>query len=343
MAAEVRVELPPGPMGLVFEPGSTVVHTVKPGSALGDCQCEPGDYIAAFRKPGAGDDSERVDCRSMTDVTFTELVTSYKDQPGRVVWLVRTNVYTVGCGPGLLSVVFAEGTATIIEVKESSALLGKVNIGDTLVWVNGKSVSAEDKVEVLKAEDDGAKERTLVFRKAARCAVDGFVAADGKPKMPRTGFGVDNPSGLAAPPESSAPLQLSLAPSGFTSVKSGSLVASAQAPLDGAAGSPRLHSLSASATSPAAGSAVAAVQQLKSPGNPLALGGAVLEDCLDDGGHSGVSSAALVPGLTLVPAAPSGSAPTRRSAPNSAREVRLRSLIAGDDVEDDEVDPEFAV
>ena len=93
MQAEVRVEIAPGPLGLVFEPGSTVVHTVKPGSALSDC--EPGDYIAAFRKPGAGDDSERLDCRSMTDVAFTELVTSFKDQPGRVVWLVRTNVYTV--------------------------------------------------------------------------------------------------------------------------------------------------------------------------------------------------------------------------------------------------------
>ena len=340
MQAEVRVEIAPGPLGLVFEPGSTVVHTVKPGSALSDC--EPGDYIAAFRKPGAGDDSERLDCRSMTDVAFTELVTSFKDQPGRVVWLVRTNVYTVGCGPGRLSVVFAEGTATIIEVKESSALLGKVNIGDTLVWVNGKSVSAEDKVEVLKAEDDGAKERMLVFRKAARCSAGGFAAADGKPKMPRTGFGTE--AGAAAAPLGSAPLQLSLAPAHFTSVNTsvkGGSAAAPQAPLDErASGSPRLHSLSASAISPAAGSAVAAVQQLKSPDNPLVLGGAVLEDCLDDGGHSGVSSAALVPGLALAPAAPSGSAP---AAPNSAREVRLRNLIAGDDVEDDEVDPEFAV
>ena len=63
MLAEVRVEIAPGPLGLVFEPGSTVVRTVKPGSALSDC--EPGDYIAAHS------DDERQHRKGAPIVTFS--------------------------------------------------------------------------------------------------------------------------------------------------------------------------------------------------------------------------------------------------------------------------------
>ena len=80
-----EIELPAGPLGLVFQAGSTKIKEVKRDSAV-KAACDAGDRCIAFRPPGG---EERVDCRDMTDTEFVKLLTAHKDTPGRVMYVMK--------------------------------------------------------------------------------------------------------------------------------------------------------------------------------------------------------------------------------------------------------------
>ena len=88
---------------------------------------------------------------------------------GRVTALPDPGRYDCRAPPGRLGLAFKDSTCVVGRVNATSALFGSVRKGDELVSVNGGSVTADDVLGVLAAQDDGATARALVFhRKGAR-------------------------------------------------------------------------------------------------------------------------------------------------------------------------------
>ena len=86
---------------------------------------------------------------------------------GRVTALPDPGRYDCRAPPGRLGLAFKDATCVVGRVNATSALFGSVRKGDELVSVNGGSVTADDVLGVLAAQDDGATARALVFQRAA--------------------------------------------------------------------------------------------------------------------------------------------------------------------------------
>jgi hypothetical protein len=86
---------------------------------------------------------------------------------GRVTALPDPGRYDCRAPPGRLGLAFKDSTCVVGRVNATSALFGTVRKGDELVSVNGGSVTADDVLGVLAAQDDGATARALVFQRAA--------------------------------------------------------------------------------------------------------------------------------------------------------------------------------
>ena len=74
------IELPTGPLGMVFAPDSATITTVRETSAV-QGKVHAGERIVALVRPGLG----KVDCTGMNGATLTEMLVAFKDQPGRVI------------------------------------------------------------------------------------------------------------------------------------------------------------------------------------------------------------------------------------------------------------------
>ena len=86
---------------------------------------------------------------------------------GRVTALPDPGRYDCRAPPGRLGLAFKDSTRVVGRVNATSALFGAVRKGDELVSVNGGSVTADNVLGVLAAQDDGATARTLVFARAS--------------------------------------------------------------------------------------------------------------------------------------------------------------------------------
>ena len=86
---------------------------------------------------------------------------------GRVTALPDPGRYDCRAPPGRLGLAFKDATCVVGRVNATSALFGSVRKGDELVSVNGGSVTADDVLGVLAAQDDGATARALVFQRPA--------------------------------------------------------------------------------------------------------------------------------------------------------------------------------
>ena len=86
---------------------------------------------------------------------------------GRVTALPDPGRYDCRAPPGRLGLAFKDATCVVGRVNATSALFGTVRKGDELVSVNGGSVTADDVLGVLAAQDDGTTDRTLAFARAS--------------------------------------------------------------------------------------------------------------------------------------------------------------------------------
>ena len=109
---------------------------------------------------GEGNVQSRVRIRLLECLEKSEVI-------GRVTALPDPGRYDCRAPPGRLGLAFKDATCVVGRVNATSALFGSVRKGDELVSVNGGSVTADDVLGVLAAQDDGATERTLVFSRAS--------------------------------------------------------------------------------------------------------------------------------------------------------------------------------
>ena len=84
MAAEREIELPTGPLGLTFEAGTTRVGTVRETCPIRN-HINAGDTVVAFARSGI---DGTVSCAQMTDTDAVQWLSTYKDEPGRRMFVV---------------------------------------------------------------------------------------------------------------------------------------------------------------------------------------------------------------------------------------------------------------
>ena len=109
---------------------------------------------------GEGNVQSRVRIRLLECLEKSEVI-------GRVTALPDPGRYDCRAPPGRLGLAFKDATCVVGRVNATSALFGSVRKGDELVSVNGGSVTADDVLGVLAAQDDGATARALVFQRPA--------------------------------------------------------------------------------------------------------------------------------------------------------------------------------
>ena len=84
MAAEREIELPTGRLGLTFEVGTTRVGSVSETCTIRN-QINAGETVVAFARSGI---DGRVSCAQMTDTDAVQWLSTYKDEPGRRMFVV---------------------------------------------------------------------------------------------------------------------------------------------------------------------------------------------------------------------------------------------------------------
>ena len=160
------VELPTGPLGVVFVDGSTKIKELREGSAIAG-KVHVGECVSKVKRPGF---DEKVDCSKMTGTELSEILVADKDSPGRSIDVTEEGLVQIKIPSGNAGVVFKPDSAKIAAVKPTSPLLGQINPGDLLVSVDDKPIPTDAGklhnicVEALQAADTGTGERKLVFK-----------------------------------------------------------------------------------------------------------------------------------------------------------------------------------
>ena len=77
----LTVELPTGPLGVVFVDGSTKIKELREGSAIAG-KVHVGECVSKVKRPGF---DEKVDCSKMTGTELSEILAADKNSRGRSI------------------------------------------------------------------------------------------------------------------------------------------------------------------------------------------------------------------------------------------------------------------